>query len=234
MTTDHTSPIGDRPMTIEESNIALAKVNEYIDEVQPEFISNDYYHANGKKLNQVSQKSIFSDHVFTANADRLMFNFKHFGNPIGDIDEYANFMDQDLAYNITKFEPSVGQFILLGISSISPLVLSGVSKVDGPDIDKYTTPFQYYVVGVYNKELNHRFGMKALFTLKLNPQSRQPNGFPIGADEDPLSTRNLRAMFMETKAKKEVLANKDLAANNKVVTRMLLIVDEMEINGYTY
>jgi len=89
--------------------------------------------------------------------------------------------------------------------------VTGISKVDGPDLAKYTEPYQYFIVGVPNKEFNHRFGMKAVFTLrKISPT--EYNGIQIANNEDPLSGFNLKKTFTDIKA--EILKDKDNAAKD--------------------
>jgi hypothetical protein len=194
-------------------------------------IASDYYWSTGTPLNIVSQESKFDNGVFTVNADKLMANFKEFGTPIMPISDYTILMDDTKPFNITKYQPNAGKFILLGITGISPLILSGISNAKGPDVDKYTDPYKYFIIGVPNKEFNHRFGMKAMFKL----QQVSPgvyNGSAISNDEDPLSGFNLKKTFTDIKS--EIMKDKDGAAKERIAVRTLLLVDEMDIDGYTY
>lgn len=190
-------------------------------------ISSEHHASLGYPLNVINQDTIFDSNVFTINSERLMQNFKQFGNPINPIMDYTKLMDITKPFNITRWQPAIGKFLLLGISDVSPLVLSGVTKVDGPDIDKYTSPFKYFIIGVFHKDMNSKFGMRALY--KVHSKSEV-----IGREEDPMSAYNLSISYKDPSIKKGILENKDKAAVERISTRMLILVDEMEISGYTY
>jgi len=90
---------------------------------------------------------------------------------------------------------------------------------------------KYFIIGVPNREFNHRFGMKAIYELK-EIAPKQYNGIPVANQDDPLSGFNLRNTYAELK--QDIMKDKDGAAIARVSSRTILLVDEMDIDGYTY
>lgn len=181
------------------------------------------YYVGLNPINVFGHNTVYSDNVFTINADDLMQTYKVWGNPLHDIIEYKDRMNSNIAYNITRFVPNIGRVILLGIGSISPLVLSGVIKSNNSDIKDYITVMEFFVVGVAHVEKNYMFGMKAIYTL--NKETT-----PLSQLLDPLSEYNLSKSY--SGLKNDMTQVKDKIT--RVATRLLFSVDESEIKAFTF
>lgn len=197
---------------------------ELIEHTLKDAIHSGYHLVKGLPLNVFTQNTAFDSNIFTANSERLMSNFKDFGNPIYPVEIYMQQMNTN-PFNITRFIPQPGQVILLGIGRVSPITLAGLVKKDDPLAKTYVESMDYFVVGVANIEKNWMFGMKCVYSIH--------NGSSILSQKlDPMSEYNLNKTY--TDMRREIQADKEKLSMEKVPVRLLIACDEMEIKAFTY
>lgn len=203
--------------------------------LQPEFkepivrlksdIRSDYHEKLNLNINVFTQETVFCDNVLTVDGDILFDNYKKYGNPFYPISKYIGLMDANKPFNVTRWVPSIGSIILIGIGAASPLVIAGVyGKKDRIPIDELDVT-EFFVAGVFHKDHNDKFGMKVVYHI-------QPGTKQINFELDPKSGYNQSKVYADLR--KDLLRDKTANASARISVRTIILCDEMEIQGYSF